>query len=324
MDDSDYGILEESRRAAIRSAANLLEVADRAKRLRKRVASTWRNCDDDDGKDRNDRGDFMFDLLRLNASYLNQLAKIGEAHGHVAHRALEKLYALVVPSGRARSGEELVFTPHRRSHKFELHNDLNPNADSVTLTWATVSPPLLSRPQHWLSFLDGENVSNRQDLTLRLPFGASRSVSAIVRGDFPVLRKYAAELSVKLGRMRRGIPVVIDWREREPLLRLTRQSPRASFEACNVVSRGSAFIDIEWTELVEISSGVNVLGRWILAVDGSPVDSTATRLPVAFGESKVVSLEIRPDLEQGFKYEALVFVRDEGETRRIRVALDWT
>src|SRR5277367_6766264 len=112
MGQGDHDILEHTRRAAIRSAGTYLETLDRARRSR---------ADADGGSrpfaravaragQRPDRLEVLFEVLRLNANYLNQLAKLGERHGDVAHRTLEHLYSMIAPSRSDPATSTLRFT----------------------------------------------------------------------------------------------------------------------------------------------------------------------------------------------------------------------
>ena len=124
-DGSDYGTLNQSRNAAIIGAANLLEAADKAKRLRKRFTSAL-DLPESDPAPADARGDFLLDLMRLNANYMNQLATIGKKHGDIANSALEKLYRLLVPPARRDASAELRFERPLAPAEFLVRNDCSP------------------------------------------------------------------------------------------------------------------------------------------------------------------------------------------------------
>src|SRR5580692_2708442 len=103
MGSDEYDFMQDTRRAALRSAANFLEAVDRARHSRRRIAAMF---PEPAGEHREaKKGDFLFDLLRLNARYLNQLSALGTAHSRIAHQALERLYASLVPTGRPFAGQ---------------------------------------------------------------------------------------------------------------------------------------------------------------------------------------------------------------------------
>src|SRR5690349_11166782 len=112
---NDADTLEKSRAAAITLAANLLESVAHAKRFRRRF-------DPDTGPPQSSspQGDFLFDLLRLNADYLNQFARLGNVHKDVAHRALENLYALITPSRARSDAQSLEFTNANPDQTFAI------------------------------------------------------------------------------------------------------------------------------------------------------------------------------------------------------------
>jgi hypothetical protein len=223
MDKSDYSTLEKSRRAAILTAANLLEAADKAKRLRKRFASTLTAKDDGETAP-TDRGDFLFDLLRLNANYLNQLATLGKRHGGIAQSALEKLYGLMVPANSREASSELSFTRSRRTARFLVRNDASPESKRAEISSRSFVPSDDRADGSWLSnikAMSGPAVVQEtsggsrpvKTYLVNAPLGHTVELVAQIYDEFAGQRQYSAELVVKLGRVQRTIPVSIDWRK---------------------------------------------------------------------------------------------------------------
>src|SRR5215510_12462974 len=105
----EHEILEQSRKAAIRSAATLLDSVSKTRELRRRFGATFGGYRRRAEGDEKDSGDFLFDLLRLNAEYLNRVSRLGERYSEFAHRALENLYAVAAPPGMRHDGRDLVF-----------------------------------------------------------------------------------------------------------------------------------------------------------------------------------------------------------------------
>jgi hypothetical protein len=216
MNNSDYDTLEKTRRAAILTAANLLETAAKAKRLRKRLVSTLGT--DDSTKD--DKKDFLFDLLRLNANYMNQLATLGKRHGSIAQSALEKLYDLMVPPGRRDSTSEIAFTRDHRVAPFHIRNDASPDIRTATIEPRGFVP---SETGKWLKSLTASGVDVPVDdqgpgevYVVPAPFGQVTELVAEVYASISGHRQYTPELRVTLGDVVRTIPVHIDWRAKNP------------------------------------------------------------------------------------------------------------
>ncbi len=216
-DGSDYGTLNQNRNATIVGAANLLEAADKAKRLRKRFLSTLDLPEDDPDKV-DKRGDFLLDLMRLNANYVNQLASIGKKHGDIANSALEKLYRLMVPPARRDASAELRFEPGALEAKFLVRNDCSP-AGAVHFEprgfVPSMTPPSDTRPRgSWLESLTLNDaiLDPRSGYSCAVPFGDPAEFVAKTYGDFLARRLYAVELVVNMGGTRKTIPVSIDFR----------------------------------------------------------------------------------------------------------------
>jgi hypothetical protein len=133
--DGDYETLRESRLAAIHSAANMLEGLAEAKKFRRRFDAT--RDESANGSDEVGSGDFLFDLLRLNATYLNELSQLGRSYGNLATRALQNLYELAKPGMSNHCADELVFhladQRESRKRRFVVQNDVNPDITHVNV-----------------------------------------------------------------------------------------------------------------------------------------------------------------------------------------------
>jgi hypothetical protein len=220
MGIDEYDAMQEARKAALRSAANLLESVDRARQARRRVAALFPEPRDDDGRHEKRKGDFLFDLLRLNARYLNQLSALGTAHSRIAHQALERLYSAMVPAGRqysgyqgGYSGQVLDFSPTARTAKFVIEC-VDPNVDSATLRWRPLEPAIRAA-RGWLVKIDGASVAGKDHVDVAVEFGVRKVISATITDKLPIARRYTSEIFVDMGPLRRCIPVVLDFRPEE-------------------------------------------------------------------------------------------------------------
>jgi hypothetical protein len=220
MGIDEYEAMQETRKAALRSAANFLEAVDRARQARRRIAALFPVAREERKKPEERRGDFLFDLIRLNARYLNQLSALGTAHGRIAHQALERLYSAMVPVGRphgghpgAYPGEELVFSPEARTAKFVVEC-VDPNVDHATVRWQPLEPSLRAA-RGWLLAVDGASVARGDHVDVALQFGVRKLIAVTVIDRLPIARRYTSELLVDIGSQRRRIPVVLDFRRRE-------------------------------------------------------------------------------------------------------------
>lgn len=224
---NENDILEQSRSAALESAADLLESIAHAQKLKKRAESTFEDRRDPGDKD-TESGDFLFDMLRLNAHYLNELAKLGRRHNAVAHRALENFYALVNPAMKNPSSKELEFSREKPMASFAVQNDVNPDpkAKYVMVEWETIEHPRTGDPYNPFvielerRMLSAEIEGKLCRVVLELPFGIPKVVTLHVHFDELLERRYRLELQVRLrlddeGRDQvRRIPIVIDAREK--------------------------------------------------------------------------------------------------------------
>jgi hypothetical protein len=217
MGIDEYDAMQEARKAALRSAANFLESVDRTRQARKRVAALFPEPRDDDGRHEKRKGDFLFDLLRLNARYLNQLSALGSAHSRIAHQALERLYSAMVPASRQYTGyqgvypgEVLDFSPTTRTAKFVVEC-VDPNVDSATLRWRPLEPAIRAA-RGWLIKINGASVAGKDHVDVDVEFGVRKVISVTVTDKLPIARRYTSEIFVDMGPMRRCIPVALDFR----------------------------------------------------------------------------------------------------------------
>jgi hypothetical protein len=209
MAGNDYETIRATRQAAIQSAANVLQALSDAKRLRRPVVGAIAGSEQ---KKEGGKGDFLFDLLRLNARYLNELAGIGKNHTNIAQRALERLYSLVTPAGGTSSPAELRLSRARPSTAFQIHNDADPERGEVTVTLGRLDPPLLPAGVPWLVEIDRKAIKTVPFTYRRkLAFGESAVLRVTATDRFPIARSYTSELTVQLGDSTRRIPVTIDW-----------------------------------------------------------------------------------------------------------------
>ncbi len=217
MGSDEYDFMQDTRRAALRSAANFLEAVDRARRSRRRIAAMFPEPAGDGERPGAKKGDFLFDLLRLNARYLNQLSALGTAHSRIAHQALERLYASMVPMTRpfaghpGAPGEELVFSPAKRTLKFTIDHRVDPDVDRATIRWRPLSPSIRAA-RDWLVQIDRTGVVGKEHLDVEVEFGGKNVIALTVTDKLPIARRYTSELLVDVGAHRRCIPVVLDFR----------------------------------------------------------------------------------------------------------------
>lgn len=219
-DKDDFELLETSRETALRSAVTILEGLSKAKELRKAYEGGIGVIKDDDANPK--PTDFLFDLLRLNTTYLNEVAKLGERYNGFALRALEKLYAFANPTAT-----RVVLTPASNKGSFTVRNDSNRGRPSqVTLDIPAVLDIGAKDRQRWRLTADGNialdpagGVSRdrptRYTGNLKVDFGDS--VDVLVEFDFDELRGLRLEdeirISIELGAGRSKVfrvPLVID------------------------------------------------------------------------------------------------------------------
>jgi hypothetical protein len=217
MGIDEYDAMQDARKAALRSAANFLESIDRARQARKRAAALFPEPRREEGTQEKRKGDFLFDLLRLNARYLNQLSALGTAHSRIAQQALERLYSAMVPATRAYAGtsgmypgQVLDFSPTARTAKF-IVECVDPNVDAVTLRWRPLEPAIRAA-KGWLLKINGANVAGKDHVDVDVEFGVRKVIAVTVTDKLPIARRYTSELLVDMGPLRRCIPVVLDFR----------------------------------------------------------------------------------------------------------------
>lgn len=220
---NDHEILELSRSAALESAANLLQGIAEGQKLKRRAEAAF----EDRRKEEKDRkgGDFLFDMLRLNARYLNELAKLSDRHKGFALRALENFYALANPGVRNGSATELELSRQKMTSKFVVQNDVNPEEDHVTLEWV---PPLGPKDQSFtFEFQGSRRRPKAAGCIVKIPiaFGLPKVITLNVDLSDYLDRRYRTEILIKLPSGTgdrehiRRIPVLIDARkpkEKEP------------------------------------------------------------------------------------------------------------
>jgi hypothetical protein len=220
MGIDEYDAMQDARKAALRSAANFLESIDRARQARKRVAALFPEPRSEEATQERKKGDFLFDLLRLNARYLNQLSALGTAHSRIAQQALERLYSAMVPATRSYAGapgvypgQVLDFSPTARTAKFVVEC-VDPNVDAVTLRWRPLEPAIRAA-KGWLLKINGANVAGKDHMDVDVEFGVRKVIAVTVTDKLPIARRYTSELFVDMGPLRRCIPVVLDFRKLE-------------------------------------------------------------------------------------------------------------
>ena len=218
-DKDDFELLETSRETALRSAVTILEGLSKAKELRKAYEGGIGVIKDDDA---NPKGDFLFDLLRLNATYLNEVAKLGERYNGFALRALEKLYAFANPTAT-----RVVLTPASNQGSFTVRNDSNPGSSQVTLDIPAVNDIGAKGHQRWrlrtargniaLDAAGGVSRERPTRYTGKLDVDFGDSIDVFVEFDFDELRGLRLEdeirISIELGARRSKVfrvPLVID------------------------------------------------------------------------------------------------------------------
>lgn len=90
-------LVEDLRDTSLEIVATMAENFDRGRRARDRCDRDERDRRDRTHCDRESpRGDFLYDYVRLNLRYLNELACLGTAYSAIPARMLERLYARAV------------------------------------------------------------------------------------------------------------------------------------------------------------------------------------------------------------------------------------
>jgi len=224
-------VLETSRSAALESAANILETLAQARKLKQRARAaiedaTEFRADETAAEPR----DFLFDMLRLNASYLNELAKLGTHHKDLVRRALENLYSSASANSKHPTAANLEFDAENLSRKFIVQNDAALTEQSVLLAWEGILAARSESIPDPFSFMDEEtgvpipakgrperNKSGAYFVEVDVVFATPTIVAMTVDPTDLLPRKYETELVIKLKlddkrTQVRRIPVSIDMR----------------------------------------------------------------------------------------------------------------
>jgi len=226
-------LLETSRGTALLSAANLLETLSHARDLKRRAQAA---LEDRTRFDANDEGktprDFLFDMLRLNASYLNELAKLGSHHKDLVRRALDNLYSSTARSTSAVGKDRVLkFDLDRKPATFVVQNDVAPEVVLVELEWENVltahtpsadNPFVFAIPGTEPLPVDRKDTGSPHTHFCRIPvtFGVPTAVEMTLQGNGFLKRRYRGilTLSVPIGaehKQVRRIPVEIDMRDKQ-------------------------------------------------------------------------------------------------------------
>jgi len=219
-------ILETSRDAALQSAANLLASLAHAKKLRKRAHATLEDRTDFGNQPANTPRDVLFDIMRLNASFLNELAKLGTRHEDIVKRALENMYSAATNNSKHAETRELSFDLKQNELAFVIQNDAAPQTKTITLTWQNVLHGRPNDPQPFsLRAQAGKPTkiavtceeSGRCSAEVNVDFGVPKVLLLKIDPKPFLQRGYQTELAIRLqladgkGQVRR-IPIVIDMR----------------------------------------------------------------------------------------------------------------
>ena len=232
--DDHFEILEQSRRAAIVAAANVFDGLSKAKQLRRRVSATVEDTRLPGPGDANapQNEDFLFDMLRLHANYMNEVARLGKTYRDFAYRALENMYRIANPGLGERGGDELVFTEADEQHGYSsqslvIRNDNDPSIQVATIDVPTIRDPASSGWKSALKVTSPKPVAPpspptgpRESYTVPLPFGQPLAVTLTAAHKAFRHRKYDdyvfVRLTLRTGQIReRRIPVRLDGRSRK-------------------------------------------------------------------------------------------------------------
>jgi hypothetical protein len=220
---SQYDVLEHSRRAAVTTAANVLEGIAKGKELRRRFNARFAFEEVQSG---DEKSDFLFDVLRLNATYLNEMARLGQSYGGIAQRALERLYSLASPGVSRATTQGVLFTAGIAEQTFVVQNDVDPAA-AVSFEWPAIrrgDSEDLASPFACVDLEEPrvDEETRRCSVRTKLEFGVSTPFCLVLREKEPFSGwKYETSLTIRLrspdGKVRqRSIPVVVDMRRSEP------------------------------------------------------------------------------------------------------------
>jgi len=229
-------ILETSRNAALESAANLLETLSHARDLKRRARAALEDRTEFDANDEEATPrDFLFDMLRLNASYLNELAKLGSHHKDLVRRALDNLYSSAAgPTSALAKDRVLSFNRKKWTATFVVQNDVNPEARFVQLEWENVLTAHSPSAENPFAFAvrredgvepitvpkrEGGDQKASYSCPLDVTFGVPAVVEMTVSDTGFLKRRYhtSLTLTLQLGdkhRQVRRIPVELDMRDK--------------------------------------------------------------------------------------------------------------
>jgi hypothetical protein len=234
-----FEMFEHSRSAAVQATANVFDGLAKAKQLRKRAAAAFEDVRDPaEDQAAAEGGDFLFDMLRLHASYVNEVARLGARYRDFAYRALENMYRVTNPGFASRAAEELVFArnapgePNDWLQRLVVRNEIDPTVREATIDVPRVFDPTKSE---WLSALSVVHPvlpnspapspkAPRQTFDIVVVFGEPQVV--VLKADIERIgqRKYEDYVYVRLklpsGKAReRRIPVRLDGRPfRQPVV----------------------------------------------------------------------------------------------------------
>jgi hypothetical protein len=230
--NNDHAILEQSRRAAVQTVANVLDGLAKAKQLRRRTESRF---DDDRERSPNDdaeggQNDFLFDMLRLNATYLNEVARLSGRYRDFAYRVLENMYRVANPLAKNMASDELVFaydeTRVMPKRKLIIQNDVVADDAQALIEVPIIRSSVPGSRERALSLYSSgtllkpyPNGGDRIDTyELTAPFGKPIVVELVA--DPAVFRKRKLEdfivirLTLDEERVRvRRVPIVLDGRD---------------------------------------------------------------------------------------------------------------
>jgi hypothetical protein len=234
---NQHVILEDTREAAVRTAANILDGLAKARELGERFRAGYEDDRASAKGDDSKTQDFLFDYLKLSADYLNQLSKMGARYSAFAHRALENLYAISAPRGSAPGARNIEFRcvwekPKKNGdralvffnkQKFIVQNDVDPNHEIIVEwpcirgrqsgEWIDKNAILLEQIQPKKRIAAKELEKNKGfRFTCKTEFGAPCVLEVTVDPNAFLKRKYETSFTVRVGPRVRTIPVTIDLR----------------------------------------------------------------------------------------------------------------
>jgi hypothetical protein len=136
----DPSRIEQSRRALVTTAADLLQDIARAKKLHSDALDRDGAAAPEPAARPDPGGDLLVDFVRLQVDYLLRLGELGRAHRDHAFRTLEFLYRAVVPANVFAAAASLHFSTGTPAQAFIVENR-EAHLDELTLR-AIVPKPL--------------------------------------------------------------------------------------------------------------------------------------------------------------------------------------